>query len=165
MSDDLVWHIHTDGGARGNPGPAAYAYVIERPGHEAIEVVSAWAQQNRLTLGEVKVAEHSNEIRAVPQLLSLLEINGCIVTVDALNCQKETAASIRAAGADYVLCLKENQPTLSAQVAQFFCAVEEERTAGLTISRMASLDKEHGRLEERRYCQSQAPDHLYGYAE
>jgi predicted transposase YbfD/YdcC len=132
---------------------------------EAIHVVSAWARENRLTLGEVKVSDKSNEIRAVPQLLKMLELKDCIVTADAMNCQKEIASEVREAGADYVLCLKENHPTLHKEVERVFLAVEEERTSGFTISRTSTLDKEHGRIEERRYCQINAPDYLYGYEE
>jgi predicted transposase YbfD/YdcC len=134
-------------------------------GSEAIHVVSAWARENRLTLGEVKVSDKSNEIRAVPQLLKMLELKNCIVTADAMNCQKEIASEVREAGADYVLCLKENHPTLHKEVERVFLAVEEERTSGFTISRTSTLDKEHGRIEERRYCQINAPDYLYGYEE
>jgi predicted transposase YbfD/YdcC len=134
-------------------------------GREAIHVVSAWARENRLTLGEVKVSDKSNEIRAVPQLLKLLELKNCIVTADAMNCQKEIASEVRAAQADYVLSLKENHPTLHKEVERVFQAVEEERTSGFTISRTSTLDKEHGRIEERRYCQINAPDYLYGYEE
>jgi len=132
---------------------------------EAIHVVSAWARENRLTLGEVKVSDKSNEIRAVPQLLKLLELKNCIVTADAMNCQKEIASEVRAAQADYVLSLKENHPTLHKEVERVFQSVEEERTSGFTISRTSTLDKEHGRIEERRYCQINAPDYLYGYEE
>jgi predicted transposase YbfD/YdcC len=134
-------------------------------GREAIHVVSAWARENRLTLGEVKVSDKSNEIRAVPQLLKLLELKNCIVTADAMNCQKEIASEVREAQADYVLSLKENHPTLHKEVERVFEAIEEERTSGFTISRTSTLDKEHGRIEERRYCQINAPDYLYGYEE
>jgi predicted transposase YbfD/YdcC len=132
---------------------------------EAIHVVSAWARENRLTLGEVKVSDKSNEIRAVPQLLKMLELKDCIVTADAMNCQKEIASEVREARADYVLSLKENHPTLHKEVERVFLAVEEERTSGFTISRTRTLDKEHGRIEERRYCQINAPNYLYGYEE
>jgi predicted transposase YbfD/YdcC len=134
-------------------------------GSEAIHVVSAWARENRLTLGEVKVSDKSNEIRAVPQLLKMLELKNCIVTADAMNCQKEIASEVREAGADYVLCLKDNHPTLHKEVERVFKAIEEDRTSGFTISRTSTLDKEHGRIEERRYCQINAPDYLYGYEE
>ena len=81
-------------------------------GKSAIELVSAWVCSNRLTLGQVKVAEGSNEITAVPQLLRLLSIKGCIVTVDAINTQKDTVDEIREQGADYVVALKRNHEKL-----------------------------------------------------
>jgi predicted transposase YbfD/YdcC len=78
-------------------------------GKSAIHMVSAWAANNRLVLGQVKVEDKSNEITAIPELLKLLEINGCIVTIDAMGCQKEIAATIIEQGGDYVLSLKDNQ--------------------------------------------------------
>lgn len=126
----------------------------------AIELVSAWAGENRLTLGQVKVAEGSNEIRAVPKLLKVLAIQGCVVTADALNCQKEIAAEIRRQRADYVLALKGNHGTLHARVEQFFSSVREGRTHGFTIDFHRSLEKGHGRLEERRCWQVNAPEDL-----
>jgi len=86
----------------------------------AIRMVSAWATRNSLVLGQVKTAEKSNEITAIPRLLNLLEIEGCTVTIDAMGCQKGIATLIRQQGADYVLALKGNQGNLYAQVEQFF---------------------------------------------
>lgn len=82
-------------------------------GKEAIQIVGAWAAQNRLVLGQMKVDERSNEITAIPELLALLEIAGCIVTTDAIGCQKTIAQTIVDQDADYVLALKENQGPLS----------------------------------------------------
>ena len=76
-------------------------------GRGAIHVVSAWAAANRLVLGQVKVDDKSNEITALPALLSLLDVRGCIVTIDAMGCQREIAQQIRAQGGDYVLALKQ----------------------------------------------------------
>lgn len=131
----------------------------------AIELVSAWARENRLTLGQVKVAADSNEITAMPELLQVLAIKGCIVTVDALNCQKEIAAQVRDQQADYVLALKGNHHTLHEQVESFFQAVRGQRTSGFTLATHRTIDKEHGRIEERRYWQVNAPDYLYGFAQ
>lgn len=131
----------------------------------ALELVSAWATHNRLVLGQVKVDEASNEITAVPQLLRLLALKGCIVTLDAINTQKETASEIREQGADYVLALKGNHPTLYAEVQEFFQAVQQDRTANFTISTTQSVDGEHGRIETRRYWSVNAPDWLSGFAE
>ncbi len=134
-------------------------------GCAALELVSAWARENHLTLGQVKVADSSNEITAVPELLQVLALKGCIVTADALNCQKEIAAQIRAREADYVLALKGNHATLHEQVQNFFQSVRAGRTYGFTLSEQHSLDKEHGRIEERRYWHVNAPDYLHGFGE
>jgi predicted transposase YbfD/YdcC len=126
----------------------------------AIKLVSAWAREHRLTLGQVKVAEGSNEIRAVPELLRVLALKGCVVTADALNCQKETAAAVRRHGADYVLALKGNHGGLHERVEQFLSSVREGRTHGFTVGEHRSVEKEHGRIEERRFWQVTAPDDL-----
>src|SRR6266516_1985755 len=89
-------------------------------GQAAIHMVSAWASANRLVLGQLKVEEKSNEITAIPKLLTMLDIAGAIVTIDAMGCQKEIAKVITEQEADYVLALKENHPTLSEDVTQFF---------------------------------------------
>ena len=134
-------------------------------GLQAIELVSAWAAANHLVLGQVKVAEGSNEITAVPELLKLLELRGCIITVDALNTQKEIAAEIRHQGADYVLALKSNHAALHKEVQEFFKAVKADRTYGLQISTHQTVDGEHGRIETRTYVHVNAPDHLSGYGD
>jgi predicted transposase YbfD/YdcC len=127
-------------------------------GQSAIELVSAWARANRLMLGQVKVPEGSNEITAVPELLRLLEIKGGIVTVDALNCQKEIASEILRQEADYVLSLKGNHGTLYKEVESFFESVVNDRSFGFTISRHETVDGEHGRIEARKYWHINAPD-------
>lgn len=129
---------------------------------EAIEIVSAWAVSERLTLGQVKVADGSNEITAVPEVLRQLNVEGCIVTVDARNCQKAIAAQIRAQKADYVLALKDNHKTLRLEVAEFLTSVREDRTWNFETGTHQTTDGEHGRIETRRYWQAQAPDHLFG---
>lgn len=129
-------------------------------GRQAIELVSAWALSNRLTLGQVKVNEESNEITAVPQLLDLLELRGCIVTLDALNCQKEIATKIRKQEADYVLSLKRNHGHLFEEVERFFQSVTEDHTYGYKISTHESVDGEHGRIEVRKYWSVDVPGHL-----
>jgi len=82
----------------------------------AIHMVSAWANKNRMVLGQIKTEEKSNEITAIPELLKKLVIKGCIVTIDAMGCQKEIAQAIRDTGADYLLQVKGNQPTLLARL-------------------------------------------------
>lgn len=129
-------------------------------GQRAIELVSAWTRANRLMLGQIKVAADSNEITAVPLLLRLLELKGCIVTLDALHCQKDTAAEILKQEADYVLALKGNQGSLYNEVESFFEAIVNERTFGYEISRHETVDGEHGRIETRRYWHVNAPDYV-----
>jgi predicted transposase YbfD/YdcC len=130
-------------------------------GRAAIELVSAWARTNRLTLGQVKVADESNEITAVAELLQVLDLNGGMVTVDALNTQKEIAAEIRRREADYVLALKDNHPTLHRQVADLLEAAQTERTLNYQIDHDQTVDGEHGRIETKQYLQVDAPPHLY----
>lgn len=121
-------------------------------GQSVINVVSAWATANELVLGQVKVDEKSNEITAIPQLLSVLSISGCIVTIDAMGCQKEIAAAIIDQGADYVLALKENQPSLFEDVQWLFKQVESVQFQALEQDVARSVDKGHGRIEIRRCC-------------
>jgi predicted transposase YbfD/YdcC len=129
-------------------------------GQRAIELVSAWTRANRLMLGQIKVAADSNEITAVPLLLRLLALKGCIVTLDALHCQRDTAAEILKQEADYVLALKGNQGSLYNEVEGFFDAIVNERTFGYEISRHQTVDGEHGRIETRKYWHVNAPDYV-----
>jgi predicted transposase YbfD/YdcC len=120
-------------------------------GKGAIELVSAWAQSNRLTLGQLKVADGSNEITAVPELLRLVQIKGCIVTVDAINTQKGMVDEIREQEADYVVALKGNHGKLHEAVAELCEAVEEDRTVNLPFDVHETVEKDHGWIETRRY--------------
>ena len=88
-------------------------------GHGPIHLANVWAARNRLVLGQLKVADHSNEITALPELLRALELAGCVVTVDAMGCQKEVAKGIAEADAQYVLALKGNQSTLHGEIKAF----------------------------------------------
>jgi DDE_Tnp_1-associated/Transposase DDE domain len=103
----------------------------ERNSKAAIHMVSAWATENRLVLGQQKVDSKSNEITAIPQLLKLLEIEGCIVTIDAMGCQKKIAKQIVDRNADYVLALKDNQGNLFADVQQIFAHAQSTNFAGI----------------------------------
>jgi predicted transposase YbfD/YdcC len=128
-------------------------------------VVSAWAENNGLVLGQWKVADKSNEITAVPQLLRVLELSGCIVTLDAMGCQKKIAQEIVEADADYVLALKGNQETVHDEVKTFLDETLAEKQArrlpgaklspaAATLAAVETVEKDHGRLETRRYYQS-----------
>ncbi len=112
----------------------------------AIHMVSAWACQNNIVLGQRKVNEKSNEITAIPALLKLLEVKGCIVTIDAMGCQTEIAQTIIEQGADYVLALKGNQGTLSDEVRYLF---EQPSNASLMEQTTDDIDAGHGRIETR----------------
>jgi predicted transposase YbfD/YdcC len=115
----------------------------------ALHLVSAWATANGLTLGQVAVDAKSNEITAIPQLLDLLDLKDCIVTIDAAGCQKEIAAQIVAKGADYVLALKDNQPTLYEQVVDYFLEHVEAVPADIQVRHQRHVETGHGRTETR----------------
>ncbi|MGH2415696.1 MAG: ISAs1 family transposase, partial [Microcystaceae cyanobacterium] len=119
-------------------------------GKAAIHMVSAWASANRLVLGQRKVDEKSNEITAIPQLLEVLAIAGCIVTIDAMGCQREIAAAIIAQEADYVLALKDNQPTLFEDVQWLFEQAQATQFQNVAHDFTQTIDKGHGRIEIRR---------------
>jgi predicted transposase YbfD/YdcC len=110
----------------------------------AIHMVSAWSNANHLVLGQLKVDEKSNEITAIPLLLDLLDVKGCIVTIDAMGAQKDIAEKIIEKGADYVLALKGNQTSLHEDVALYF---EQEKLA----CGFCTHEKGHGRIEKREY--------------
>lgn len=120
-------------------------------GRGPIHLVSAWASANRLVLGQFKTADKSNEITAVPELLRTLELADCLVTVDALNCQKNIAQEISEADADYVLTLKANHSTAHAEVLCFLEDARQRNFAGVAHDFVETVDKEHGRFETRRY--------------
>jgi predicted transposase YbfD/YdcC len=128
-------------------------------------IVSAWAESNNLVLGQWKVADKSIEITALPQLLRVLELSGCIVTLDAMGCQKKIAQEIIESDADYVLALKGNQETVHQEVKDFLdqalAETQKPRPRGAKLSPAAAglaaletVEKDHGRLETRRYYQS-----------
>jgi len=128
-------------------------------------IVSAWAESNGLVLGQLKVADKSNEITALPELLRVLELSGCIVTVDAMGTQKKIAKEIIEADADYVLALKGNHERVHGEVKAFLEDVVAESSqsrpvsaklskAAATLAVLETVEKDHGRLETRRYYQS-----------
>ena len=114
-----------------------------------LQLVSAWAGANSLTLGQVAVEEKSNEITAIPALLRLLALHGALVSIDALGCQKEIAQAVRDAGADYLLQVKENQPTLLADIDASFEAAFAADFEGVAHDLWVSESHGHGRTEER----------------
>ena len=122
----------------------------------AIHMASAWAQKNSLVLRQVKVADRSNEITAIPRLLSMLEVSGCIVTIDAMGCQKEIASKIIKSGADYVLSVKKNQPQLYEDIAETFA----DGLENISHDFSETVDKGHGRMEIRKCWAISETDYL-----
>ena len=120
-------------------------------GKSAINMVSAWASENRLVLGQVKVDEKSNEITAIPQLLDMLEIAGCIVTIDAMGCQTDIAAKIIEKEADYVLAVKGNQGNLYADIVGYFNWALKDKFKQSDYTSYQTTDGDHGRIEVRHY--------------
>jgi predicted transposase YbfD/YdcC len=117
----------------------------------AIHLVSAWATENRLVFAQVKTGEKSNEITAIPSLLEMIALKGCIVTIDAMGCQYKIANQIVKAGADYVLSLKENQETLYDDVKTYFAGIDFARPDPL-IQTNSAFDVDHGRQERRSHA-------------
>ncbi len=128
-------------------------------GVPALHVVSAWAADAQLVLGQRKTDAKSNEITAIPQLLALLELQGCIVTIDAMGCQTAIAEDLRARGADYVLSLKQNQPHLYAAVVEMFAHERSQAFDGCPHTFTETVGKGHGRIETRRCWAIDAPDY------
>jgi predicted transposase YbfD/YdcC len=128
----------------------------QETGRAAIHMVSAWATENKLSLGQVVVDEKSNEITAIPELLQALEISGALVTIDAMGCQKEIAEQIRERKADYALAVKQNQPTLYEQVEEAISEALEQDARD--IDEHQTIEKGHGRRETRTYAIFPAPE-------
>jgi predicted transposase YbfD/YdcC len=122
----------------------------------AIPMVSAWATENGVVLGQRKVDAKSNEITAIPALLDLLALKGCIVTIDAMGCQRAIAQQIVEQGADYVLALKGNQPTLEQAVAHFFVTGAEAEAHRTASDSYEQTEQGHGRSETRCYWITEA---------
>jgi len=119
-------------------------------GGKAIHLVSAFAHGLGLTLGQVKTAEKSNEITAIPELLDALLLKGCLITIDAMGCQKAIAAKVVSQECDYALMVKNNQPALAAAVEGFFDAAERVGYRGVAHTQARWVEKGHGRIETRR---------------
>jgi len=116
-----------------------------------LHLVSAWACANRLVLGQENTAKKSNEITAIPKLLALLDVKGCIITIDAMGCQTDIAAQIIEQGGDYSLGLKGNQESLHEAVEDYFTVAKVANFKAVKYDYAEEIDKEHGRLETRRY--------------
>jgi predicted transposase YbfD/YdcC len=129
----------------------------------ALHSVTVWASEYGPSLGQVACAEKSNEITAIPELLKLVDISGGVVTIDAMGCQKEIAGAVIAAKGDYVLALKDNQPTLHRAVVDHLLGRWEADFAGDEVGRRQDEETGHGRRESRTYIQLGAPESLPGF--
>lgn len=124
--------------------------TCDKSGKATLHVVSAWATANHLTLGQVKVAEKANEIVAIPDLLEILILKGCIVTLDAMGCQKEIIKQIRAKEADYIVTVKGNHPKLHQHIRTAFTAADVKGFSGFSPDYCETVDTQHGRIEKRQ---------------
>jgi len=120
-------------------------------GLAALHLVSAWATANAVVLGQVATEAKSNEITAIPQLLALLHLKGCIVTIDAMGCQTKIAEQIVSQGGDYVLALKGNQSTLATEVEDAFISADAKDYDAMRSQFLETAERGHGRVETRRY--------------
>jgi predicted transposase YbfD/YdcC len=126
----------------------------------ALHLVCAWSVTNQLVLGQQATDAKSNEITAIPELLQRLELSGAIITIDAMGCQKEIARQIVDGGGDYVLAVKDNQPTLHAAIAEHFAGLHASNLAHGEVRRLTTRDEAHGRREQRHYYVTPLPDSL-----
>ena len=118
-------------------------------GRGALHMVSAWASENRMVLGQTRTEAHSNEITAIPELLKVLELKGSTVTIDAMGCQKNIAQQVVEKGADYLLAVKANQGELHENIKDLFACGERTGWDGVAYSHHQQVGKDHGRLERR----------------
>lgn len=122
-----------------------------KEGQSAISMVSAWATSNRLVLGQRQVDKKSNEITAIPELIKVLDIAGCIITIDAMGCQREIVKTIVQKEGDYIIALKENQKSLYESVDKLFKEAIKARCEGFHASHYSTREYSHGREEIRHY--------------
>jgi predicted transposase YbfD/YdcC len=127
-----------------------------------IHMVSVWSASQHLVLGQTKVSEKSNEITAIPPLLEMLAIRGCLVSIDAMGCQTEIAKTIIEQGADYVLALKGNQGDLHTDVAQLFSSARKQNFRNIEHQFHLTVETGHGRIETRRYWTMGNTEYLIG---
>jgi len=138
-------------------GSVAFDGKTARRSHDAnknkraIHIVSAWATDSGIALGQVKVDDKSNEITAIPELLKLVDVKDCLVTSDAMGCQREIAQAVVEAGGDYLLAVKGNQETLHEDIQQEFKEAQAQNFAHMDCEYHETIDKGHGRIEQRQY--------------
>ena len=132
----------------------------QRLGKRAIYMVSAWAVENEIVLGQRKVDEKSNEITAIPELLKILSISGCVVTIDAMGTQANIAKTIREANADYILSVKENQGHLFEDISTLFAVDQAQNFKYAAFEHKKTVNKGHGRIEVRECWSTSNPGYL-----
>ncbi len=120
-------------------------------GKKGLHLISAWATEQQLSLGQLKVENKTNEIKTVPELLKLLLLKGAIVTLDAMGCQQVIAAQIKAQEADYVLAVKNNQKTLYKKMEHAFILAEAVHYQNVSYSKYETKEQDHGRIDTRCY--------------
>lgn len=147
-----VQHLHelTQGQQLAIDGKTVRRSHERRQKKEPLQLVSAWATESRLVLGQTEVAADANEITAIPELLEMLELSGCIVTIDAIGCQKTIAQQITESDTDYVLALKQNQAHLHEAVETMFTLEKQNGFADAAHDFHQTIEKDHGRIETRR---------------
>lgn len=123
----------------------------EEGGFQSLHVVSAWAKDNGVTLGQLKTADRSNEITAIPELIKALDLKDCLVTIDAMGCQKEIVREIIEKEADYVISLKENQKHFYKEVASYFQEFQQKHVPPTRYSTYTTEERGHGRIEKRHF--------------
>lgn len=123
----------------------------------ALHIVSAWASEEGIALGQVAAAEKSNEITAIPLLLGQIALADTLITIDAMGCRKDICAPIVAGGGDFVIAVKDNQPTLHAEIARFFQEQIERDFEDINYRRHETRDAGHGRVDERSYGLTPVP--------
>lgn len=143
--------ILTDGEVIAIDGKSLKHSYDKKAGNRSINMVSAWATSNKLVLGQRKVDKKSNEITAIPELIKVLNIAGCIITIDAIGCQKEIVNLISQKQADYIIALKKNQKNLYENVELLFKEAISKRFSGFSASHYSTSDSGHGREETRHY--------------
>ncbi|WP_414620518.1 ISAs1 family transposase [Calothrix sp. CCY 0018] len=143
--------IVTDGEVIAIDGKSLKHSYDKKTGNRAINMVSAWATSTKLVLGQIKVDKKSNEITAIPELIKMLDIAGCIVTIDAIGCQKEIVNLISQKDGDYIISLKKNQKSLYESTELLFKEAISKRNKGEYASHYSTRELGHGREEIRNY--------------
>lgn len=134
-----------------------------KPGLKPIHLVSAWSYGAGITLAQMKTAEKSNEITAIPELLEIVNIAGCVVTIDAIGCQTEITRKVKEKDGEYVIACKENQRTLYNEILEYFAYADENPKDNIQHSKYIEEGKSHGRLESRKYELIEECEKLYRF--